>query len=91
LRHHLGDRRVVEDVRGVGLMIGIEFRSAALAASFLTEMLDHHVIVSYSLNADEVVRLTPSVALSDADCERVVAAASASVETLEGRYDSWVT
>jgi putrescine aminotransferase len=73
---------VVRDVRGEGLMIGIEFREEHHGARFLELMLDQHVIVCYSLNSDNVVRLTPSYLLDEADCEWLVTAISTSVRAL---------
>jgi putrescine aminotransferase len=54
---------VVREVRCRGLMVGIEFVRPHHAALFLEEMLDERVIVSYSLNADAVARLTPPAVL----------------------------
>lgn len=46
-------------VRGLGLLIGVEFREAAIARRFVAAMIARGVIVNWTLNADNVVRLAP--------------------------------
>jgi putrescine aminotransferase len=58
---------LVTEVRGQGLLIGIDFVSAEAATEFLIGLLDSHVIPSYSLNSSNVLRLTPPAILDAAD------------------------
>jgi putrescine aminotransferase len=60
---------LVTEVRGEGLLIGIEFVSADAATEFLIGLLDQHVIPSYSLNSSNVLRLTPPATLDAADLD----------------------
>jgi len=60
---------LVTEVRGEGLLIGIEFVSADAATEFLIGLLDEHVIPSYSLNSSNVLRLTPPAILDAADLD----------------------
>jgi len=60
---------LVTEVRGEGLLIGVDFVSADAAAEFLIGLLDEHVIPSYSLNASNVLRLTPPAILDAADLD----------------------
>jgi acetylornithine/N-succinyldiaminopimelate aminotransferase len=46
-------------VRGLGLIVGIEFHDAARAHRFVAAALARGVIVNWTLNADNVVRLAP--------------------------------
>jgi acetylornithine/N-succinyldiaminopimelate aminotransferase len=46
-------------VRGLGMIVGIEFRDAAMAHRFVGATLARGVIVNWTLNADNVVRLAP--------------------------------
>ena len=55
------------EVRGQGLLIGIDFCSAEAATEFLIGLLDSHVIPSYSLNSSNVLRLTPPAILDEVD------------------------
>lgn len=50
-------------VRGLGLLLGIEFLDAAAARRFVAEMLAHGVVVNWTLNADRVVRLAPPLTI----------------------------
>ena len=58
---------LVTEVRGQGLLIGVNFVSADAATEFLIGLLDEHVIPSYSLNSSNVLRLTPPAILDAAD------------------------
>ncbi len=50
-------------VRGIGMLVGIEFRDAALARRFVAATLAHGVVVNWTLNADNVVRLAPMLTI----------------------------
>jgi putrescine aminotransferase len=58
-----GDR--VREVRGVGLLIGIEFTVPGMAGDMLLELLGAGVLANHSLNSAEVLRLTPPAVLDD--------------------------
>ena len=60
---------LVTEVRGEGLLIGIDFVSSEAAAEFLIGLLDSRVIPSYSLNSAQVLRLTPPAILDAADLD----------------------
>jgi putrescine aminotransferase len=60
---------LVTEVRGEGLLIGIDFVSPDAAAEFLIGLLEEHVIPSYSLNSANVLRLTPPAILDATDLD----------------------
>ncbi len=60
---------LVTEVRGEGLLIGVDFISPEAATEFLIGLLDEHVIPSYSLNSSNVLRLTPPALLDTADLQ----------------------
>jgi putrescine aminotransferase len=60
---------LVADVRGQGLLIGIEFVEAGLAGEMLIELFNHGVIANHSMNGQEVVRFTPPAILTDSDVD----------------------
>jgi putrescine aminotransferase len=76
---------LVREVRGVGLLIGIEWETDYLALDFMIEMLDRRVILSHSMNAPTVVRLTPPVNLDEEDIATLEAAMHESVQSLVAR------
>jgi putrescine aminotransferase len=77
---------LVREVRGAGLLIGIEFEAEHLAGDFFLEMLSRRVILSHSLNAQRVVRLTPPATLSEAEVEWLCAALTESAAAVADRY-----
>jgi putrescine aminotransferase len=63
---------LVRDVRGAGLLIGIEFTDPGVAGAFVLDLLERGMLVNHSLNAHRVVRLTPPAVLTDAEADRVL-------------------
>jgi acetylornithine/N-succinyldiaminopimelate aminotransferase len=51
-------------VRGLGMLVGIEFRDAALARRFVAATLARGVVLNWTLNADNVVRLAPMLTIA---------------------------
>ena len=64
----------VREVRGVGLLIGIEFSHTEHSATFTEALLRAGVIPTSSLGADNVVRLSPPVLLTDTDLDWLASA-----------------
>lgn len=54
-------------VRGVGLLIGIDFADPALVGDLVVELITNRVLVNLSLNSEHVLRLTPPAVMSDSD------------------------
>ncbi len=83
---HEGAR--VSSVRGAGLLIGIEFHEEHQAADFMLEMMSQRILVSHSLNAHRVVRLTPPATITDRNVEQLLTAVAESFATLVRRHSS---
>lgn len=62
---------LVDDVRGAGLLVGIDLVSAEAATELLIALLDEGVIPSYSLNSSNVLRLTPPAVLDTTDLQQL--------------------
>jgi len=73
---------LVTEVRGQGLLIGIDFVTSEAATEFLIGLLEQHVIPSYSLNSNNVLRLTPPAILDSADLEWLAQALTAAARHL---------
>ncbi|MDI1461123.1 aminotransferase class III-fold pyridoxal phosphate-dependent enzyme [Catellatospora sp. KI3] len=56
---------LVADVRGRGLLIGIEMADQRHLGELALALIDRGVLVSHSLNASRVIRLTPPAILGD--------------------------
>jgi putrescine aminotransferase len=60
---------LVHEVRGRGLLVGIDFESGDWATEFSLGLIERRVIPSHSLNAHNVLRLTPPAILDSADLD----------------------
>lgn len=75
---------VLRDVRGRGLLIGLEFTHPDVTQAFCRAALDRGVILNWTLHRDTVVRLAPPLVISDADSERALSVIAESIHSLEG-------
>ena len=76
------------DIRGVGLLIGIEFPEASFTRQFVAQAIARGVIVNWTLNADRVVRIAPPLTISEEEIDFAVTAmtqASNAALELSGR------
>ena len=60
-------------VRGIGLLIGIEFTSPALAHRFVAETIARGTVVNWTLNAERVVRLAPPLTIAENEVDFALA------------------
>lgn len=77
---YLGD--LVAEVRGRGLLIGIELTHPALANSFTSGLLASGVIVTNPVSSATVVRLSPPAVLSGGDVHWLIDAVRHALTTL---------
>ncbi|MBC2865200.1 aspartate aminotransferase family protein [Streptomyces mexicanus] len=77
---------LVRDVRGLGLLIGVEFHETGLAGEFLLELLSREVIANHSLNAHTVVRLTPPAVLDEPELDHLGEALDGAFRALARRF-----
>ena len=73
---------LVRDVRGAGLLLGVEFTDPGLAGALVLDLLERGVLVNHSLNAHSVVRLTPPAVLTDAETDRLLEEMAGAAKTL---------
>ncbi|MCA2212157.1 aspartate aminotransferase family protein [Jidongwangia harbinensis] len=73
---------LISEVRGSGLLIGIECRTPHAAVELFLAMLEQNVLVNHSLNSHTVVRLTPPAILDDAQLDWLSAAFDKAVQQL---------
>lgn len=84
LAEHCPD--LVAEVRGAGLLIGIELRDEHVAGDFVLELINQRVLVNHSLNAHRVVRLTPPAVLTDADVDWLLTAFTTTARAVAARH-----
>jgi acetylornithine/succinyldiaminopimelate/putrescine aminotransferase len=66
-------------VRGLGLLVGMEFDSPAACARLAARALERGLILNWTLHRDAVVRLAPPLVLRDAEAGRAVDALAAAL------------
>lgn len=55
---------IIRDVRGRGLLIGVEIVDAKLGHSLAQRLFDRNVLVAYTLNKPEVIRIEPPLIIT---------------------------
>jgi acetylornithine/N-succinyldiaminopimelate aminotransferase len=78
LSHLVGSEIVA--VRGMGLLIGIEFARAASARRFVAEAVARGIIINWTLNADRVVRLAPPLTIMEDEVDFALAVLNQALE-----------
>jgi len=76
----------IKEIRGQGLLIAIEFTDEMYSGEFLFGMIQRKVLVSHSLNAHTIVRLTPPLCLSTDDISHLLETIEASLMDIDKRY-----
>jgi putrescine aminotransferase len=64
---HLGHHEC--EVRGVGLLIGVDMATPGLAGELLVDLIANNVVANLSLNSDRVLRLTPPAILTPSETD----------------------
>lgn len=59
----------IQEVRGRGLMIGVEFHEADFGELTITNMIQRGVIAAYTLNNPKVIRMEPPLIMTERDAE----------------------
>jgi putrescine aminotransferase len=72
---------VVREVRGLGLLVGVELTSEGYGGWIIPEMLKHGVTAAWTLNAQRVIRLEPPLIVSEVEIDRALEALRAGVAT----------
>ncbi|MEW5249685.1 aspartate aminotransferase family protein [Microbulbifer sp. 2201CG32-9] len=79
---------LVKEIRGVGLLIGVELHSPGLAGALIAELIERYLIVNYSLNAGAVLRFTPSAVMSQSEVAFLLEAFRSACIALSEQYPS---
>ena len=56
--------QIIRDVRGRGLLIGVEIVDAKVGESLAQRMFDRNVLIAYTLNKPEVIRIEPALIIT---------------------------
>ncbi|MEV6650775.1 aminotransferase class III-fold pyridoxal phosphate-dependent enzyme [Streptomyces sp. NPDC051219] len=77
---------LVREVRGRGLLLGIEFTIPGPAGDLLIELIAQGVVANHSLNSHLVLRLTPPAVLSASDVRFLYEAFDRACQAQAARY-----
>ncbi len=70
----------IADVRGKGLLVGVEFTDADIGAIVISELAARGVLTAFGLNNPKVVRLEPPLIVERAHIDEAVEALRASLQ-----------
>jgi len=63
---------VIQDVRGLGLLIGVELTSPAVLGLVLSEALKARVLLAFTLNNTRVIRIEPPLTITYEEIDRIL-------------------
>ncbi|NSW76390.1 MAG: aminotransferase class III-fold pyridoxal phosphate-dependent enzyme [Candidatus Atribacteria bacterium] len=72
---------LIKEVRGMGLLIGMEFFDSDIASLLAMEMAERMVLVAYTLNNPRVIRFEPPLTITHEEMDQVI---QAMAESLQG-------
>ena len=72
---------VIREVRGLGLLVGVELTSEGYGGWIIPEMLKSGVTVAWTLNLQRVIRLEPPLIVTEDEVDRALAALRTGVAT----------
>jgi len=70
----------MRDVRGLGMLIGLELDSPERTRAFAEAAFDQGVIIGWTLHSDTVIRMAPPLNISEAELERGLAGLAKALE-----------
>ena len=74
---------IIADVRGRGLLMGVEFTDPDIAGLVIAGLAQRRVIAAYTLNNPRVIRIEPALTIPEDDLYRGIAALAESVTQAE--------
>jgi putrescine aminotransferase len=78
---------LIREVRGRGLMIGVECASEGVAGALMAELFQRQVLAVYTLNNEKVIRLLPPAVIRRDQIDLVVERWQDSLHALEAEKD----
>jgi putrescine aminotransferase len=73
---------LVTEVRGRGLLIGVELAAPGFAGELLSELLAQHILPVYSMSDSSALRLAPSTLMGEREREWLVNGFAAALQTI---------
>jgi putrescine aminotransferase len=79
---------IISEVRGKGLMIGLELTKEGLGGLVMPEMAKNGITAVYTLNNPKVIRFEPPLVITKAQIDRVLKVVEDAVEMAKSKYSS---
>lgn len=73
--------QVIAEVRGIGMMIGIDLTKEGVGGLLLSLLIDDGIIIAYTLNNPKVIRIEPALNMPRELIDRVLASIERAVAT----------
>ena len=74
---------IIREVRGRGLLLGVEFRKEGFAGVVMSKMAEKRIIAVFTLNQPQVIRFEPPLTLDEVHIEEATRAFGEAVDELE--------
>ena len=79
---------IISDVRGKGLMIGVELAKEGLGGLIMPEMVRMGITAVYTLNNPKVIRFEPPLVISKEQVDRVLRIVEDAAQIAQSKYSS---
>ena len=63
---------ILAEVRGQGLIIGLEFTHEGYAGFAISELVNNKILAAYTLNNPKVIRIEPPLVITASEVERAI-------------------
>ncbi|WP_027340608.1 aminotransferase class III-fold pyridoxal phosphate-dependent enzyme [Halonatronum saccharophilum] len=63
---------IIEDVRGKGLMIGVEFIHESYGGALISYLVEEGILAAYTLNKQKVIRLEPPLIIRKEEIDKIL-------------------
>ncbi|TDX52680.1 acetylornithine/succinylornithine family transaminase [Orenia marismortui] len=74
--------QIISQVRGKGLMIGIQFQHESYGGMLISELADAGILAAYTLNQQKVIRLEPPLIITKEELDEVIDILERSLEKI---------
>ncbi len=72
--------KVIKEIRGKGLLIGVELTKEGLGGVLMSELIQAGIIVAYALNNPKVIRIEPPLIIDYKDIDKVLVSLAEALE-----------
>ena len=73
----------MDEVRGAGLMLAVEFADDEIGYAFSKNMYAHNVIIAGTLNNSKTIRFEPTAVMTDEEIDFVIQAVDESLAQVQ--------